>query len=91
MNAHRSCFATDGITLVRGGRDRGVGWQHRRAVDPLEAGVPSFRRLRPDIEIAWEARPLAGFEFQPVEESAEAIVCAGSAQIRWVQVPLALG
>ena len=49
---------------------RGITWRHRRAVDPLEAGVPAFRRLRPEIEIAWEARPLSGFEFQPVEELA---------------------
>ncbi len=51
---------------------RGITWRHRRAVDPLEAGVPAFRRLRPDIESAWEARPLAGFECHPMEELAAA-------------------
>lgn len=51
---------------------RGITWQHRRAVDPLEASLAAFRRQRPDIEISWEARPLSGFEFQPVEELAAA-------------------
>ena len=51
---------------------RGITWQHRRAVDPLEASLAAFRREQPEIEISWEARPLSGFEFQPVEELAAA-------------------
>lgn len=51
---------------------RGITWQHRRAVDPLDASLAAFRRVQPDIEISWAARPLAGFEFQPIEELAAA-------------------
>jgi multiple sugar transport system substrate-binding protein len=51
---------------------RGITWQHRRAVDPLEASLPAFRRERPEVEVVWDARPLSGFEFQPVEELAAA-------------------
>jgi len=47
---------------------RGITWQHRRALDPLRASVDAFRYERPDIEIEWDARPLSGFEFQPIEE-----------------------
>ena len=48
----------------------GITWQHRRALDPLRASVDTFRYERPDIEIEWDARPLSGFEFQPIEELA---------------------
>ncbi len=50
----------------------GITWEHRRAVDPLLATLAAFGRERPDVEVAWQARPLAGFEFQPVDELAEA-------------------
>lgn len=52
-------------------RLRGMTWQHRRAVDPLVHTLPAFARERPDIEIAWDARPLSGFEFTPVAALAE--------------------
>jgi multiple sugar transport system substrate-binding protein len=47
---------------------RGITWQHRRAVDPLIETLPSFRAQHPGIDIDWTSRPLAGFEFQSVEE-----------------------
>jgi multiple sugar transport system substrate-binding protein len=52
-------------------RLRGITWQHRRAIDPLVNSLPAFREVRPDIEVDWQARPLSGFEFQPVAELAE--------------------
>jgi multiple sugar transport system substrate-binding protein len=45
-------------------------WGHRRAIDPLTGTLGKFRELYSDIDVAWEARSLAGFEFQPVEELA---------------------
>jgi multiple sugar transport system substrate-binding protein len=45
-------------------------WGHRRAIDPLTGTLASFRELHPDIDVDWQARSLAGFEFQPVEELA---------------------
>jgi multiple sugar transport system substrate-binding protein len=50
---------------------RGITWQHRRAIDPLLGTLDGFRAHHPDIDIAWDARPLAGFEFTPVAELAE--------------------
>lgn len=44
----------------------GVTWEHRRAIDPLVETLPAFRARRPEVEVAWEARPLHGFEFEPV-------------------------
>jgi len=49
---------------------RGITWQHRRAVDPLQATLKDFVDSRPDITVEWATRPLAGFEFQPVDELA---------------------
>lgn len=49
---------------------KGMTWQSRRACDPLAASLPAFRALHPDIDIAWTARTLAGFEFEPVEQLA---------------------
>lgn len=49
---------------------RGITWDHRRAIDPLAATLPAFRRRHPDIEISWQARSLHGFEFTPVTELA---------------------
>ena len=46
-------------------------WQHRRALDPLLGTLPGFRALHPGIDVTWDARPLAGFEFTPVAELAE--------------------
>jgi multiple sugar transport system substrate-binding protein len=51
---------------------RGIAWQHRRAIDPLLAASAEYERAHPDIRIAWEARPLHGFEFTPIAELAEA-------------------
>jgi hypothetical protein len=50
---------------------RGMTWQHRRALDPLLGTLPAFRALHPAIDVAWDARPLAGFEFTPVAELVE--------------------
>lgn len=49
---------------------RGITWQHRRAIDPLNGTLAQFRKFHPDIEVSWTARPLSAFEFQPVEELA---------------------
>jgi multiple sugar transport system substrate-binding protein len=50
---------------------RGMTWQHRRALDPLLGTLPEFRTFHPAIDVTWDARPLAGFEFTPVAELAE--------------------
>jgi multiple sugar transport system substrate-binding protein len=50
---------------------RGMTWQHRRAIDPLSGTLAGFRARHPDIDVTWDARPLAGFEFTPVAELAE--------------------
>jgi multiple sugar transport system substrate-binding protein len=50
---------------------RGMTWGHRRAIDPLIATLPEFQRRHPDIAVAWDSRPLHGFEFTPVEELAQ--------------------
>jgi multiple sugar transport system substrate-binding protein len=49
---------------------RGITWDHRRAGDPLAATLPAFRRSHPDVDVAWQARSLHGFEFAPVAELA---------------------
>lgn len=49
---------------------RGMTWEHRRAVDPLVNTVSAFRMRHPEIAVSWDARPLHGFEFTPVEELA---------------------
>jgi len=46
---------------------RGMTWDHRRAVDPLVATLPEFRRRYPDVDVHWSSRPLQGFEFTSVE------------------------
>ncbi|MBX3582393.1 MAG: extracellular solute-binding protein [Rhizobiaceae bacterium] len=50
---------------------RGMTWDHRRAIDPLTRTMPLFRRLHPEIDIEWSARPLSGFEFTPIDKLAE--------------------
>lgn len=50
---------------------RGMTWGHRRAVEPLLAADRLFAEQRPDVAIAWDKRPLAGFEFTPVARLAE--------------------
>jgi hypothetical protein len=42
---------------------RGMTWRHRRAVDPLMGTLDGFRARHPGMDIAWDARPLSGFEF----------------------------
>ncbi|MEX0921972.1 MAG: extracellular solute-binding protein [Rhodovibrionaceae bacterium] len=51
-------------------RLQGMTWDHRRATEPLYALDAVFRELRPDVEIAWKARPLSGFEFDSIERLA---------------------
>ena len=48
-------------------RLKGITWDHRRAIDPLTETLPQFRQRHPEVEIEWEARPLAGFEFTSVD------------------------
>jgi multiple sugar transport system substrate-binding protein len=50
---------------------RGMTWDHRRAIDPLVSTMPGFRARRSDVDIFWTARPLHGFEFDPVQELAQ--------------------
>jgi multiple sugar transport system substrate-binding protein len=45
-------------------------WDHRRAIEPLAALDAAFAKQRPDVQIAWRTRPLAGFEFDPIERLA---------------------
>ena len=47
-------------------RLQGMTWDHRRAIDPLKALDAAFAQQRSDVEITWRARPLAGFEFDPI-------------------------
>ena len=47
-----------------------MAWQHRRAVDPLLAASAAYESAHPETRIAWEARPLRGFEFTSVAELA---------------------
>lgn len=49
---------------------RGMTWQHSRAIDPLLGTPDGFRAPHPGIGVAWDARPLAGFEFTPVAQLA---------------------
>src|SRR5262245_62089357 len=49
---------------------RGMAWRHRRAIDPLLAASRAYERAHPQVRIAWEARPLHGFEFTSVAELA---------------------
>ena len=51
-------------------RLQGMTWDHRRAIDPLKALDAAFAQQRSDVEITWRARPLAGFEFDPIERLA---------------------
>lgn len=51
-------------------RLRGMTWDHRRATEPLFALDRIFKERRPDVEIVWAARPLSGFEFDPIERLA---------------------
>lgn len=52
-------------------RLRGMTWDHPRAVEPLKATLPAFRAIHPGIDITWDARPLHGFEFTPIEALAQ--------------------
>ena len=45
---------------------RGLAWGHRRATGPLAPATASFRRHHPDIDVAWEVRPLSDFEHQGI-------------------------
>lgn len=48
----------------------GMTWDHRRAISPLVETLSSFRARHPDITVEWTARPLHGFEFEPVADLA---------------------
>ena len=51
---------------------RGMAWDHVRGVAPMRAATAEFGRLRPDVEISWEARSLKDFEDYPIEPLVEA-------------------
>ena len=46
---------------------RGLCWDHERCVAPMEAAAAAWAQ-RAGVQIAWEARPLAAFNDQPVSE-----------------------
>ena len=52
-------------------RLRGMAWDHVRAVAPMRAATEEFGRLRPDVEISWEARSLKDFEDYPIRPLVE--------------------
>src|SRR3546814_4549582 len=41
---------------------RGITWEHRRAIHPLVNTIAAFRKRHPEIGVAWDSRPLHGFE-----------------------------
>ena len=47
---------------------RGLTWDHPRATTPLYAAQAPMRVALPDVEIRWDAQPLASFEFRPMHE-----------------------
>lgn len=49
---------------------RGLCWDHPRCVRPMAAATEAYRRVRPDVQLEWRARPLAQFNDQPVEQVA---------------------
>jgi len=49
---------------------RALGWDHPRCLRPMEACAIAWSLRRPDIAISWEARSLADFGDQPLEEVA---------------------
>jgi len=51
-------------------RLKGMTWDHRRAIEPLAALDRIFAAQHPDVAIEWQARPLSGFEFDPMERLA---------------------
>ena len=53
-------------------RLNGLSWKHRRATGPLAPLSAAFSALRPNVEINWTDRSLAGFEHQPIAETAKA-------------------
>jgi multiple sugar transport system substrate-binding protein len=48
---------------------RAIGWDHPRCVEPMLAATEAWR-ARTGIEIAWDFRPLADFNDQPLHELA---------------------
>jgi multiple sugar transport system substrate-binding protein len=51
-------------------RLRGLCWDHERCVAPMRAAAAAWRE-RHGIEVAWDARPLAAFNDQPLTEVAD--------------------
>ena len=49
---------------------KGLGWGHRRAIDPLAPLTRAYQRSRPDVAIDWTIRPLGDFEHQPIADIA---------------------
>jgi multiple sugar transport system substrate-binding protein len=48
-------------------RLRGLCWDHERCVAPMRAAAAAWRE-RHGIDVVWDARPLAAFNDQPVDE-----------------------
>jgi multiple sugar transport system substrate-binding protein len=48
---------------------RAIGWDHPRCVGPMRAAAEAWR-ARTGVEIAWDFRPLADFNDQPLQELA---------------------
>ncbi|WP_209812463.1 ABC transporter substrate-binding protein [Ammoniphilus resinae] len=46
---------------------KGMTWKHERGIAPLVAATKEFQKLRPDVTISWDARPLEDFEDYPIE------------------------
>jgi multiple sugar transport system substrate-binding protein len=52
-------------------RLRGLGWDHERCTAPLRACTEAWKRLRPEVEVAWENRSLMAFGDEPLEDIAD--------------------
>lgn len=51
-------------------RLRGLCWDHARCVQPMRAAADRYAREN-GVDVAWDARPLAAFNDQPLDEVAE--------------------
>jgi multiple sugar transport system substrate-binding protein len=46
-------------------------WEHARGYDSVVAAAAAYRRVEPDIEVAWEFRSLQAFADHPIEDLVE--------------------
>jgi len=47
---------------------RGITWDHPRGLSPMRATAEQFEAAHPDVHIVWDARSLAAFGEQPLEQ-----------------------